>query len=81
MSKKPNDEETRKSIGRYEANLPESERNPRPKETVDKLIELSAQPIASVPERPQSADSYSGKQTRSRKAGGTSAKRSGKSRR
>jgi len=49
------------------------------KDKFHKFIELAAQPLPSLQEKQRRADDYSDTQTRSRKAEGTSAKRSDKS--
>ena len=54
-------------------------KNPQ-KEKVERLLKLASQPVESEQERQRRLSSYSGRQTRSRKTGDTSAKRRGKSR-
>ena len=60
-----NNEEIRKSIAEWEKNLPESERNPNAKQTVEKILKQAAQPIESKPGKPRHPGGYTGKQTRS----------------
>jgi hypothetical protein len=74
------DEEIRKSIKKYEESLPESERNPNAQEDIKRTIERASRPLPTKREMPLRPDDYSDTQTRSRKAGGTSAKRNDTSR-
>lgn len=74
MSKPVNDEEIRKKIGEFEQKLPNNKRNPKPKETVDKLIERASKPVPSASEKRKRDDNYTDTQTRQRTAEDTSAK-------
>ena len=65
-------EEIRKSIAKWEQNLPELERNPNAKESVEKILKQAAQPLELKPGKPRRSGGYNGKQTRSRKAEDTS---------
>lgn len=55
------------------------EKSPQ-EERVERLIKLASQRVESEQDKQRRLASYSGRQTHSRKAGGTSVKRSGKSR-
>lgn len=71
MPDKP-DEEIRKNIKKYEESLPDSERNPTVQEDTERLIERAAKPVPKDADKSRPDERYSEKQTRSRKAEGTS---------
>ena len=66
------DEEIRKSIKKYEEELPDSERNPNVQKDVEGIIERASQPFPAKPEKQQHPDGYIDTQTHSRNTEDTS---------
>ena len=68
-----------KKVEAYEQALPESGRNPKAKKDFENLIERASKPLPKDAGTLPTGERYTGKQTRSGKTAGTSAKRRGKS--
>jgi len=69
---KKSDEEIRKSIKKYEEELPDSARNPNAQEDVERLIERASRPLPAKPEKQLHPDGYTDTQTHSHKTEDTS---------
>jgi hypothetical protein len=66
------DEDIRKSIKKYEEELPEAERNPNVEDDTKRLIERASRPLPVKPEKQQPGGGYTDTQTHSHKTEDTS---------